>query len=78
VDIVDLLIDIGQPVPLEKFTSSPQVQALYRKVAASTWYRDFAKMNESALIKISVDDDTKIAYIELNFSVLDLVTYNVR
>jgi len=78
VDVIDLLIDIGQPVQLEKFTSSPQVQALYRKVATSTWYRDFAKMNESALIKTSVDDDSKIAYIEPNFSVLDLITYNVR
>lgn len=78
VDIIDLLIDQGQPVPLEKFTSSPPVQALYKNVTTSTWYRDLAKMNDSSLIKISEKDDPKTTYVEPNFSVLELIRYNVK
>lgn len=78
VDVIDLLIDHGQPVPLDKFTSSPQVKALYKNVTTSTWYRDLAKMSDASLIKISEKDDSKTEYVEPNFSVLELIRYNVK
>ncbi len=78
VDVIDLLIDYGQPVPLDKFTSSPQVKALYKNVTTSTWYRDLTKMSDSSLIKISEKDDLKTEYVEPNFSVLELIRYNVK
>ena len=77
VDVIHLLIVIGQPVALEAFASTTQVKTLYRNLNISTWYRDLAKMNKSKLITISLNEESKIAYIEPNFSKLDTIIYNV-
>ena len=75
VSVMELLIDAGQPVPLSKFISSPQIKTLYK--VPSTWYRDLKKMRTRELVTIT-SDKNGVEQIEPNFSILDRITYNVR
>ena len=60
-------------MPLDKFLSSPELMTLYHKRTAPTRYRDFDKMVNSGLIRISKKDKT----IEPNYQLLDSLEYQI-
>jgi Fic family protein len=74
VDIIQLLIIKGK-IPAVKFLSSPELVALYRNISTTTRMRDFQKMILKDLIKI--DKSNGEDFIELNFQILERISYNV-
>ncbi|MHC4459945.1 MAG: Fic family protein [Planctomycetota bacterium] len=72
VGILALLTQRGK-MPLDKLLSSPELMTLYHKRTAPTRYRDFDKMVNSKLIRISKKDKT----IEPNYQLLDSLEYQV-
>jgi len=74
IDVVRLLVRSG-PVPLDKFSLSPEIRALYKNVSASTKSRDFAKMGAFGLIHIAKRDDK--LFIEPNYRILATLQYSI-
>lgn len=74
VDVLRLLIPTGR-VPLDKFQSSPEVNALYSNVSSTTKYRDFKKMVIGGLIRLHEEEG--VFYIEPNYRILETLRYNV-
>jgi len=70
--ILALLTKRGK-MPLDKFFSLPELMALYHKRTPPTRYRDFEKMINIGLIRISKKDKT----IEPNYQLLDSLEYQV-
>ncbi len=62
-------------VPLDWFVASPEITSLYSGRVVSTRYRDFEKMSNIGLIRISRDGAEK--YIEPNYQLLEHLEYNV-
>jgi hypothetical protein len=69
-----LLIRAGK-IPLIKFQSMPEIQALYKNVSPPTKSRDFKKMSKGELIKIQEENGEK--FIEPNYQILDSLRYGV-
>ena len=67
------LLTRNDAVPFDKFLSSPELTTLYHKLTAQTRYRDFEKMTNLGLIRLSKEGNT----IEPNYQLLELVQYNV-
>jgi len=67
------LLTRNDAVPFDKFLSSPELTTLYHKLTAQTRYRDFEKMINLGLIRLSKEGNT----IEPNYQLLELLQYNV-
>jgi len=73
-DVVQLLVRSGK-MPLEKFLSSPEIKAMYKAVSPATKSRDFKRMAETGLVRIT--QETQGNFIEPNYQILERLTYNV-
>ncbi len=74
VDIIQFLIQQGQPIPLKKFYNLPQVLVFYKNTP-STRTRDFQKMFKLGLISYPNINDEE--YIEVDFRILEKLVYHV-
>lgn len=70
IDVLQVLI-IKSPIDFKKFLNSSEIVALYRSQSPSTRTRDFQKMVQARLIKITKDT------IEVNYAILDSLVYNI-
>lgn len=73
VDLIQLLIKKGR-VPIKKFYSE-EGALLYKKSSQSTKVRDFQRMADLGLIRLSKENE--IDYIEPNYQLLETITYSV-
>jgi len=74
VDFMQLLIAAGR-TPLDKFMASGPIAALYGSVSAPTRSRDFKKMQQLELLKMTQEDGR--VCIEPNFAILEALRYHV-
>ena len=74
INVLRLLIRAGK-IPLRKFQSMPEIQALYKNVSPPTKSRDFKKMSKGELIKIQEENGEW--FIEPNYQILDSLRYGI-
>jgi len=74
VDVLRILVRLER-ISFSKFQSSPEVQALYKNVSATTKYRDFKKMEQNGLIKFTTEHNEPL--VEPNYQILGYVNYRV-
>ena len=74
VHVLKLLVS-RESIPLAAFLGSPEVSALYNRVAASTRSRDFKKMRDALLIRVYRDTNGKVI-IEPNDQILETIRYD--
>lgn len=74
IDVLHLLVRRGK-TPYDKFYNLPEVSALFKTKSSTTKLRDFKKLQELRLVNLIKENE--IVFIEPNFQILELVTYNV-
>jgi cell filamentation protein, protein adenylyltransferase len=74
IDFLRLLVNSGR-ITTEKFSSSPEVKALFGNVTKATRSRDFKKMKDLKLVNFIKEKDEM--YAEPNFNLLEKISYNV-
>ena len=71
---LELLINLER-MQLSKFSSLPEIKALYSGVSPPTKSRDIKKMKNEGLINLTKEN--KEVFIEPNFGILEKVQYRI-
>jgi len=74
VDVLELLVRSGR-IRLNKFQTSPEITALYKKTSSTTKHRDFKQMEILKLV--SFVEENKEVFIEPNYQILEFLRYHV-